>query len=338
MFRCAVVGLGTVAPIHLEALAALEDVQLVAVCDSDEARAALAPELPFYQDYEAMYDDAELGLDAVHLCLPHDTHLPAARAALARGIAVLTEKPLTAQLDTAEELAALGREEGARLAVCFQNRLNPCTLALRERLASGACGAVVGVRGAVYWQRGPAYYEAAPWRGQLVRAGSGSMINQAIHTMDLVQLMAGGAPVEVSGCVCQLQALGEGVDIEDTATARIRFDNGATAFFVSTNANVMNEAVELVVHCERGQFALRGGRLWQVDAEGGEQLIAEDLRRSGEKFYYGAAHLDMIRAFYDWLGGDADAPVVSADEALVTMRLIDAIQRSSAAGSTPVAY
>lgn len=337
MFRTAIIGLGTIAAIHLDAIRGLEGIEIVAVCDIEPERHALAPELPFYSDVRELLDDSSLALDAIHICLPHDDHLPVTRLALERGIAVFVEKPITATLAEAEELVSLAEAPGARVAVCFQNRLNPCSQTLLAAIRAGGHGRLVGLRGQVAWQRTAEYYSRAPWRGRLERAGSGTLINQAIHTLDLLQLAAGSEPVTITGLVTQLQDLGPDVDVEDTAVARIVFANGATGFFMSTNANALNEDIELVVHFEKTRFTIRGGRLLQL-TDGVETQIAEDVRRSGAKFYYGAAHQDMIRAFYDWLGGDREAPIVTAREALVTVRLIDRILTSSRGGALPVAY
>ncbi len=330
--RTAVLGMGTVAPVHLQAIAQIPELQLVATADLDPTRNC--PGILHYPSAEALLADENLELDAVHLCLPHDLHYPIARLALARKLAVFTEKPVTESIETAKALCALSEEPGAKVAVCFQNRLNPCTRYLLQALKEKRLGELEGLRAHVYWARNKAYYEAAPWRGELARAGSGSLINQAIHTLDLMQLAAGAAPVQVSGQVSQLSDLGTNVDVEDTAVALVHFANGLSGFFCSTNCNRSNAPIELIVYCEKGEYQLRGPNLYCCQGNKID-LVASDSLRDGEKNYYGASHAEMIKAFYAWLQGDQTAPVVSVAEAMVSLRLIEAIKKSQ---GQPVPY
>ena len=90
-----------------------------------------------------------------------------------------------------------------------------------------------------------------PWRGTMERAGGGVMINQAIHTLDLMQLV-GGEVETVRGSISNLYDYG--YDVEDTAVANIKFENGATGLFFATVTNASNSSVEFQVILEKGKL------------------------------------------------------------------------------------
>ncbi|MDR3302899.1 MAG: Gfo/Idh/MocA family oxidoreductase [Treponema sp.] len=163
--------------------------RLIAGCDSDEQRRATLPaDTAFYTDYRELL--AHEKPDVVHICLPHYLHYPVARAVAESGCNIFAEKPLALTFAEGLEYAKLEKKHGVKIGVCLQNRLNPTSERLVEILADGAYGAVTGVRGVVAWKRSKAYYDAKPWRGTMAQGGGGNMINQALHTLDLMQYFA----------------------------------------------------------------------------------------------------------------------------------------------------
>lgn len=327
MKRAAVIGLGTIAQVHVPILRQMEEVQLCAVCDIDPARAALAPEAAFYTDYKRLIETEKP--DAVHLCLPHWLHYPMAKYAVEAGVNVFCEKPLALNAAEAAEFAALeAAHPEVKITLCLQNRFNESTEMLRGIIESGLEGQVRAVKGVVAWQRPKEYYEQEPWRGRMAEAGGGVMINQSIHTLDLMQLL-GGPIASIRGGICQL--LDYGIEVEDTATAHIQYANGAAGLFYATIANSRNDSVDIVVDLEKNSYAVQQNKLWRLGPDGSRTLLAEDGRLPGTKFYYGASHAKLIRLFYQELEeGGARCP--KAAEGVVSMRMIDAIRRSSALG------
>jgi predicted dehydrogenase len=209
--------------------------------------------------------------------------------------------------------------------VCLQNRYNESFEMLMEIVKSGEYGQVTGVKGLVAWYRSKAYYDVKPWRGKMEYAGGGSMINQSLHTLDLMQLV-GGKLESIRGSVDQL--LDYGIEVEDTASAHINFQNGARGLFFSTNANPENSSVELEVYLEKGKFIIKDSILSRVNEEGKKVELVEDAKLPGSKFYYGASHAKTINQFYNCiLQGTHD--YVHAKDALVSIQMIDAIRLSS---------
>lgn len=335
MLKVAIIGLGTVSPIHIMAIQEMVEagrVKFVGGCDIDPTRADKLPEgVPFYNNVADLLSEAKP--DAVHTCLPHDLHGSIGRQVLEAGCHLFTEKPLCHTLADAENLVAFAAGHPEQVsAVCFQNRLNPCSVELKRRIDSGEDGAVIGIRAHVYWDRNAAYYEAEPWRGKIHRAGGGSLINQAIHTLDLMQYFVGSLPISLNAVTSQLGEIMPGVEVEDSAMARMDYPNGVYGFYTSTNVAGTNYPVEVMVQCEKANYFLRGTELLRECSDREDAVcVSRDHRFTGEKFYYGMSHSLMIQAFYDAIEGK-DAPIVTLEEGLASLRMIDAIFRSSLSG------
>lgn len=324
MHRIALLGLGDIADIHLMALNTLEDVQVVAVCDTDPALWEKVPKARGYGALEEMLGKETL--DAVHVLLPHHLHAPAARTLLARGIPVFLEKPAGISLEEVRELVELEKASTAKINLCLQNRLNATTEALLTALSEGRGGKVLGYTAEVPWFRPKAYYDVKPWRGRLKEAGGGHMINQGLHTLDLLCLL-GGPIAEVRGEATQL--LSYGIEVEDTVSARMVFESGIGGYYTGTNANHENQSVGITVSCAEGRYVMKDCTLTYHGADGAVEFLAEDDRVPGTKFYYGAGHLKLFKAFYDALENNTPMPVPVA-EAIPSMTLMEGILRSSA--------
>ena len=141
------------------------------------------------------------------------------------------------------------------LGVCFQNRYNDTARALRELLDRGDLGRVLGGRASVTWFRDAAYYRSRDWRGRWATAGGGVLMNQAIHTLDLLQWYLG--PVtDVRGTAATL-ALPGVIEVEDTAALRLRHraasGDTVTSVFHATNGDIENAPVRLEISTELAQ-------------------------------------------------------------------------------------
>jgi UDP-N-acetyl-2-amino-2-deoxyglucuronate dehydrogenase len=323
MLKIAVIGLGDISKIHIPAIQANPDAKLVAVCDIDDSLKDTVPDTNFYTDYHEMLEKEEL--DCVHICLPHYLHYPATKACVEKGVHVFEEKPLG--LNTAEGLALveLEKSSNSKICVCLQNRYNESFEKLQEIVESGVYGKVVGIKGLVAWHRAQSYYDTKPWRGKKELAGGGVMINQALHTLDLMQVL-GGEIEGIRGSVDQL--LDYGIEVEDTATAHLKFRNGAKGLFFATVANSGNSSVELQVTFENEKLTIKDSILTRVNESGKKEDLIEDTKLPGTKFYYGASHLKIINRFYECILNDTD-DYVHAKDALTSIQMIDAIFKSS---------
>lgn len=328
MKKAAVIGLGVISSTHLEAIAANDQIQLCAVCDIDPSVREKAPqEVPFYTDYKEMIRKERP--DCVHICLPHYLHYPVAKEAVEMGVNVFCEKPVALNQAQAAEFVQLEKDHPElQIGICLQNRLNETTEALKELIDSGEYGKVTGIRGSVPWARTKEYYDEKPWRGKWKTAGGGCMINQSVHTLDLLYFLAG--PISrLKASVSQI--LDYGIEVEDTVTASLEFENGARGLFQATIANYKNESVQLAVDLEKASFRMRDNILYRVEEDGTETKVVEDRKLPGSKFYYGSSHEKLIRKFYQSLETGSGDYIHVAD-AEMSIQLIDAIQNSGRFG------
>lgn len=341
--RIGLVGYGDVAGVHLEAIEALDGVELVGIADLDPAAregAARDHGVPVVADTEALL--RELSPDAIHVTTPHHQHVEASLAALAAGVHVLQEKPLAHTVAEGERLVAAvegppsARADGGAgaptLAVCFQNRYNRASLVLRDLLAAGEVGAVRGAWASVVWTRTAAYYEAKPWRGRWESAGGGLLINQAIHTLDLVQWLLG--PVVRTDGQVSTRRFGEFIEVEDTADLLLHHASGITTTFYATLSAPRARPVEIEVECEHASLELRsglGGGLTVRWHDGRVDTYSDRVASAGGRSYWGVSHAELIADMYATLD-DPEPFWIGPREALDSQRILEAAYANSGVG------
>lgn len=303
--RVAVIGCGAVSRVHTKALAASETVILAALCDPDEnAARALESELgltlPLYKDVEALL--AAEDLYAVHICTPHFQHLVPAVTALKKGVHVFLEKPACLNAKELEVLLEAEQESTAKLCICFQNRFTAAAQRMKALLSSGEMGKILGARGFVTWRRGGAYYDESPWRGKMATEGGGVLMNQAIHTLDLMQFFCGD-PTVVRGQIANYHTPRN--DTEDTAQLYLTLPGGVPGLFFATTAYCRSAPPTLEVATEKGVLTLEGETL-SLD---GAILAGPDGTKAPGKEVWGTGHARLIQLFYQALTEDKPVPV-----------------------------
>ncbi len=321
-----VIGCGDVSSVHFEAVAKLDGATLVAVCDSDPQRlsaAEAAHGVPGFADHLSLIDAVQP--DVVHICTPHDQHASLAADFLERGVNVIVEKPLAHTLAEGRRLVEAAAAGTAKIAVCFQNRYNATAQAMHALLSTGELGAVLGASATVMWQRSAEYYESRPWRGTWAGSGGGLMMNQAIHTVDLLQWLVGDV-VAVTGNA-STRFLGGTIEVEDTAEFAAEHANGARSAFYATLANAYNAPVTLDVVTEKAVLSLRGD-LTVAHADGRVYVIPERSSESGGRSYWGGSHELLISDFYARLD-EAEPFWISPAEAEKSLRIVKDLYRQS---------
>ena len=326
MPTAAIIGCGDISTVHFGAVSTLENVELVAVCDTDPGRleaATAAHGVPGYADYLDMLEQARP--DVVHVCTPHHLHASVAADCLERGVNVIVEKPLAHTLEEGQRLIEVAERSPAKIAVCFQNRYNATSQAMRELLDGGALGKVVGASATVMWHRDGGYYRSRPWRGTWAEGGGGLMMNQAIHTVDLLQWLVGDV-AKVEGRA-STRALAGVIEVEDTAEFVAEHVNGARSVFYATLANAVNAPVTLDIVTEKATLSLRGD-LTVTHADGTVDVIPERVAETGGRSYWGVSHELLIADFYARLG-DSEKFWINPAEAGKSLRIIKDIYAQS---------
>ena len=295
-FKVGLIGCGAIAQVHAAVLRSLPGVQLCACCDivREKAEAMARPDgIAVYEDDLSLLDREKP--DAVHLCTPHHLHTPMAEAAATRGIAVFTEKP-----------PAIDREQWARLqqaaqkvpvGVCFQNRYNRNIRMVRDLIENGKFGHVLGARAFVTWSRNAGYYLNSSWRGRIATEGGGALINQAVHTLDLLIWLL-GKPLTTEGTIANHHLRGK-IEVEDTAEIYLGYED-KTAVLYATTAYAADAPVLIEFQTEKAVLRLERDDLEIITAEGTEHIACPASEPLG-KGYWGNGHLPCIRDFYESL-------------------------------------
>ncbi len=304
MKTISILGLGGISAVHIAAILNNDYGKIEAICDIKPDRIEKAKEsIPYpvrtYTDYEQLL--SEVHSDVVHICTPHYLHKPMAIAAMRAGADVYLEKPAALNYDEALEILSVQEETGRKVCVSFQNRVIPTNLTAKNIIDSGEMGAFLGARGFMTWHRSGAYYTESGWRGAWATEGGGVLMNQSIHTLDMLYYF-GGKITRTEG-TASLRKNGDIIEVEDTAEATLFYENGKTAIFYATNCNVADASVQIEVYLEKGKLLLQNGKLYKDTGDGLELLVDDKKAPVVGKAVWGAGHALMIGRFYDAIDG-----------------------------------
>lgn len=318
----AIVGCGGIAHVHADALRQMDGVNLCAFADIKPERAEEFvtqfgnENSHAYQSFEEMLEKEQI--DVLHICTPHYLHVPMAIAALEKGINVFMEKPPALSMD---QLSELDRVKGnAALGVCFQNRYNASVRQVKSLLDSGEAGKVLGARAFVTWHREAPYYTESGWRGSIATEGGGVLINQSIHTLDLLKHFL-GMPEKIEGTVINHHLKGV-IEVEDTAEAYLLYPD-KVALFYATTAFCTDSPVMVELVCEKMTIRMEETKLTITEkGKPSKEMDFSVPANSVGKAYWGNGHMACIADYYDCLRNNRRFPVTieSAGETLRLMR------------------
>ncbi len=326
--RVGIIGCGTIASVHLDAISALEASELIMVCDLKESlvkKVAHEWNCDWTLDYTILLGRNDI--DVVHILLPHHLHVRVAMEALQAGKNVVLEKPVGISIEQMKELKDAESASDYLVGVTLQNRFNPTTIKAKELISSGELGIFVGAKGSVTWSRKDGYYSASDWRGRLAFEGGGLLINQAIHTLDLMEYIGG----EVRSLQAKVaNTTHPEIDVEDTAMVTLSYADGGNGIFFGTNSYGGNAAVDMEFLFEKGKLVFREQALYVV-TEDEEIQVAHDVVKKGEKAYWGMSHQLIIEDIYRGIMEDK-APQVTLDAAIRATELVLGSYESSTSG------
>jgi predicted dehydrogenase len=311
-------------------------VHLVAVAEPrEDAGRALAEEhaASWYTSLDHMLREADI--DTVIVATPSGLHPDQVIAAARAGKHVITEKPMAITKEGIDGMIGACREAGVQLAVIFQNRLSADVRKVRRAIEQGYIGTPVLANGAVYWHRSQEYYDAnGGWRGTWALDGGGALMNQAIHTVDLLQWMMGG----VASIQAHTATLGHDIETEDVASASFRFVNGALGSITATTCASKDYPVRIEIVGTKGRVTIENNAvtIWDADQPLDDLLLTDedhelvDGWEPGEQF--GAAHQRQLRTIFRNLA-DETQPPVPGGEARMAVDIILGIYESNRSGN-----
>ena len=258
--RIALVGAGVIGTHHGRVISKLKDrLELVAVVDIHLDRAKeLAAEhggTPFASLSDAL---AEVEVDAVTICTPTGRHGEGAIAALEAGKHVIIEKPAEVTVAKTDEIIAAQRRAGKLVTVISQHRFDPATEVTVDAIRRGELGRLTTGIASIDWWRGQGYYDSGDWRGTWELDGGGALMNQGVHTVDLL-LATMGRPVEVFAYAGTLAH--ERIEVEDAAVGVVRFESGALGVLHATTSAYPGLSARLQVHGDGGSVVIDNDEL-----------------------------------------------------------------------------
>ena len=322
--RAAVIGCGNISVMHSDSIAALDEAELVAVCDVKKERAEAAAKkygTISYTDYHEMFEKEQL--DVVHLCLPHYLHIPVACDAFKAGIHVLSEKPMSIYYEDAVKAVELAERCGVLYGVIFQCRYNTPSMLVKQRITEGRLGPVKCGRSVLTWYRPDDYYGGSDWKGTWDKEGGGVIIDQAIHSLDLANWFIDSVPVQIQSSLHNRNH--DIMIVEDSAEGLIRYENGCIFGFYAMNNYLVDEPIEIRLVCENGTVKLSYDEAVISYNDGTVETVKNQPQRivsyTGGKPYWGTQHAVQIDQFYRAAAG-LEPLQISGREALKIQKII----------------
>jgi len=328
-----IVGGGMIGAVQAAAIGQINGAQLVAVCGRDDQRTAEFA-AKFGATSYTSYDEflKHPGLHIVNVCTPSGVRAELGIRAAEAGKHVLAEKPIEINLERADALIAACDKAGVKLGVIFQSRFLPAVRRIKQAIDEGRLGKLMIGDAFVKWYRAPEYYAPGTWRGTLSLDGGGALINQAIHTVDLLRWMMG--PVETAFAMKAALRYPH-IEAEDTLAGVVRFENGALGSVQAATSAKPGFKRRLEISGERGTVILDGDAIsvWAIDGEDSDLGDAEQLTdgSANPAAISNEGHRrqieDMMRAVIE-----DRPPMIDGREGRKSLELVAALYASANAG------
>lgn len=253
-----IIGCGVIGPTHAKAISSLFGARLVAVADVVAERAQQLAKMygatPYANAQEMLERER---LDVVDICTPSGVHGELACQVMRSGRHVIVEKPMEINREAIAQMLRVQRETGVKMAVISQHRFDPATKYVYELAQRRAFGRLVLGHVEIPWWRSQQYYESGVWRGTWELDGGGVLMNQGIHSIDLLQWLMG--PVRT--VYAHTDTLAHRMEAEDVAVAVVRFANGALGTLAGTTGAYPGVGTRIEVYGDRGSAVIADDRL-----------------------------------------------------------------------------
>jgi UDP-N-acetyl-2-amino-2-deoxyglucuronate dehydrogenase len=282
--RFGIIGCGVIGRIHAEAISSLPDAQLVAVADVIPKQAQELAEkfhVRPYEDFQDMLAHEEL--DVVDICTPSGQHGEHACQVMRSGRHVIVEKPMEISRAAIDEMLRVQQETGMKLAVISQHRFDPVTRQVHDLVEEQAFGRLVLGNAIIPWWRAQKYYDSGAWRGTWKLDGGGVLMNQSIHSIDLLQWLMG----PVRSVFAYTDTLVHRMETEDVGVAVLRFANGALGTIAATTGAYPGTGARIEIYGDKGSAVIEDDRLSYL------HLARDDDEEVGP---YGAAREQRVHS------------------------------------------
>lgn len=338
----AIIGCGRISYKHVEALTANRDEALLkAVCDLEYDRALSKKqeyekhnegvEVKLYTDYKVMLEKEDI--DVVAIATESGYHKEIAIYCMNKKIHVICEKPMALSIKDADEMIASAASNNVKLCVSHQNRFNKPIHELRKAIEDNRFGKLINGTARILWNRNMGYYEQATWRGTWALDG-GTLMNQCIHNIDLLQWMLGG---EIDTVYSQCDTYLRDIEGEDFGAIMIRFKNRAIGI-VEGSACVYPKNLEetLSIFGEKGTVCIGGLAVNKIETwRFSDEIDKEELKIKEQEgdpdTVYGFGHSPLFKDMIDAINNNRE-PLINGTEGKKAMSIILAAYKSRLTG------
>jgi predicted dehydrogenase len=225
IFGFGIVGAGTISAVHALAIRAIPNAKLYGVYTRDKNKSIAFAAENDCVSYDSLDDMLMVeGIDIVCICTPSGIHLDPAIKCIEAGKHCVIEKPLEVTLDKCDTIINAAARAGVKTAVIFPSRFYESAMQIKKAIDDQRFGNLVLGDAYVKWSRSEAYYQSAAWRGTWKLDGGGALMNQGIHSIDLLQWYMGDV-IEVQSAMTNIKH--KTIEVEDTVVSTLRFANGA---------------------------------------------------------------------------------------------------------------
>ena len=340
--KYALIGCGRIATNHVKAVVN-NNLEFVAACDvdTDKIETLLAKHdlqndasIARYADYKKMIDDHP-DIELAAIATPSGVHAEIALYCIDHGINVIIEKPMAMNINDADEIIKRSTEKNVKVCACHQNRFNLAVQKVRAAVENERLGKISHGSIHVRWNRGKDYYTQAPWRGTWAEDG-GCLMNQCIHSIDMLRWMMGDEVVSVYGITRQQQH--DYLEAEDVGLAIVDFANGAIATIEgTTNVYPQNLEETLYMFGDKGTVKLGGKSMnnidiWNFADEEDEDSETRELKEATINVY-GNGHTPLYADMIDAIVKDRK-PYIDAIAGKNALEMVLAIYKSMKTGET----
>lgn len=338
--KVALIGCGRIAKVHVDSIQQLDGLELAAVCDNVPEklkRFSDTYQVPGFESHSDLLDQTEFDLAVI--ATPNGSHYPIARDCFEKGNHVLLEKPIAITTEKAEALVHLAKKKNLYFFAVKQVRYNPSIQVLKSAISDGRLGRLFSSSLVVRWTRPQQYFTESDWRGTKEMDG-GSLLNQGIHYVDIMQWLMG----DVDSVVGRTDRLFHDIEIEDIAFGLLTFQSGALGT-VEFNINTYPHNVEcsLTVLGDKGSVKLSGAamneiELWEVK-DYPEPAIPKGYSPNvyAGGLYQGSCpnHIFVYQDILNVFRG-RDCSYVDGGEALRSLKIVNSLYESASSGKVVV--
>ncbi len=330
--RIAIIGWGIISDIHAQAILSSQYCELGCVYSStDDKNNKIKSNysVQVFNNYDELLK-SDL-VDAVAICTPSGNHLDFAIKAANAGKCIIIEKPIEVTPARAKEIIEACNKNNVTLSVIYQNRFSDAVIRIKDILNQNKLGKIFHASGYVKWYRSQGYYDSGKWRGTIELDGGGALINQAIHTLDLLIYLVGDIK-SVAGFTGAFTH--ERIEVEDSAVALLKYENGAIGVFEASTSIKPAQPRRIEIHGENGTIILNGDLL-TVNIDGEREVENFGRHKTGAGLTPSGYDIMLHQRQYDEIAASIQndtTPIINGAESIKSLAVVNAIYESNRTG------